>query len=104
MSFIGTKRRTGSFSRPQRKVLYALRNRSGHYLAQIERPNAPSWVTDPNEAFLWAHADACESKAFSLNQLGFMGELHSVEITFVLNSAADSYDWHDDDAYLRHAA
>ena len=104
MSFIGTKRRTGSFSRPQRKVLYALRNRKGHYLAQIERPNEASWVTDPNEAFLWAHSDACEAKAFSLNQLGFLGRLHSVEITFVLNSASDSYDWHDDDAYLRHAA
>ena len=102
MNYVGTKRRTGSCSRPQRKVLYALRNRSGHFLSQIERPNDPSWVTDPNQAFLWAHPDACEAKAYSLNQLRFLGRLHSVEITFVLNG--ESYDWHCDDAYLHHAA
>ena len=86
-------RRTGSFSKPNRKVRYALQSNRGHFLAQIDTEDTEKfWVSDPNHAYLWRHPDAAITKEKTFDGLQFPGSPRAVEITFVLNRWG-SYDW-----------
>jgi len=100
-SWIGIRKRSGSFSKPSRKVMYALQSDQGHFLAQIDTAEQKFWVSDPNKAHLWLHPDAAHAKESSFRSLNFPGNPKAVEITFVLNDAGH-YDWVIGDRVKRH--
>jgi len=81
-------------------IRYVLQSSRGHFLSQIDDGEVTSlYVTDPNEAFLWAHPEAAKAKEKTLNRLGGFGGLKAVEVIFVLNDKG-SYDYFVDDTQI----